>query len=169
MMSKKTRRIVDPETGKAVGTRRSGEKEEQVDTTTRGYKFASAMYDLSEFGFFLFAVSIFAVLFIPEDWYPYAGIVALPSAFLWGFGRLIWRYKHEIVDEKVDKFELTMARLTLVCFCLAVLSGIAAFVLPGDWARYAAGVAALSIILAGIGNSAWRSERWDRKFGGKRK
>lgn len=168
MMSKKTRHIVDPETGKVVGTRRSGEKEKHVDTTTLGYKFASAMYDLSGFCFFLFAVSAFAVLFIPEDWYPYAGIVAVSSALLWCFSRLIWRYKHEIQDEKVSKFELTMARLTLVCAFLTVPFGIASFVFPVDWARYAAGVAWLSIVLAVIGNILWRNGRWDRKYGGKR-
>ena len=169
MMSKKTYHIVDPETGKVVGAQHTDDEKNPYDTTTLGYKFASAMYDLSGFCFFLFAVSAFSVLFIPEDWYPYAGIVAVSSGFLWCFSNLIWRYKHEIVDEKVDKFELTMARLTLICAFLTVPFGIAAFVLPNGWARYAAGVAFLSIILAGIGNSAWRSERWDRKFGGRRK
>ena len=169
MMSKKTRHVVDPETGKVVGAQRTDDEKDPYDTTTPSYKFASAMYDLSGFCFFLFAVSAFAVLFIPEDWYPYAGIVAVSSGFLWCFSKLIWRYKHEIQDEKVDKFELTTARLTLICAFLTVPFGIAAFVLPNGWARYAAGVAFLSIILACIGNSAWRSERWDRKFGGKRK
>ena len=169
MMSKKTRHVVDPETGKVVGAQRTDDEKDPYDTTTPSYKFASAMYDLSEFGFFLFAVSIFAVLFIPEDWHPYAGIVAVSSALLWCFSRLIWRYKHEIQDEKVDKFELAMARLTFICAFLTVPFGIASFVFPVDWARYAAGVAWLSIVLAVIGNILWRNERWDRKYGGKRK
>ena len=162
--------IVDPETGKVVGTQRPEEKEKQVDTTSRGYRFSRAMYYFTESCFLLTLLAFVAVLFIPKDWHPIFGIAGVIFMILWGFGKIIWRYKlYEIENEEVDKFELTMARLTLICAFLAVPFGIAALVLPGEWARYAAGLFALSFILALIGNSVWRSEQWDRKYGGRRK
>ena len=171
MMSKKTRRIVDPGTGKVVDTLRpkDAKKEDvkkQIDTTSLADRFELVMSHVFMVCFLLAFLSILVSFFIPDDWGWLLMISFMVFFVLMWFSELIRRYNpYDQKNKEASKFERTMAHFTFACSSLAVLSGIAAFVLPIDWARYAAGLFGLSIILAGIGNSAWRSEKKDRESG----
>lgn len=165
MMSKKTHRIVDPETGKVVGTRRSEDEKKQVDTTPAD-RFDLVMSHVFMACFLLAFLSIPVSFFLPDDWGWLALIAFMVFFVLMWFSELIRRYNpYDQKNKEASKFERAMAHFTFVCSSLVVLSGIAAFVLPNGWARYAAGLAGLSIILTAIGESAWRHEKKDRESG----
>ena len=163
--------MVDPETGKVVNTLRPEDvkKEDvkkQTNTTSPADRFDLVMSHVFMACFLLAFLSIPVSFFISDDWGWLALIAFMVFFVLMWFSELIRRYNpYDQKNKEASKFERTMAHFTFACSSLAVLSGIAVFVLPVDWARYAAGAAGLSIILTGIGESAWRSEKKDRESG----
>ena len=168
MMSKKTYHIVDPETGKVVGTRRSGEKEKQVDTTTRADRFEFAISCVFVACLFLAILSGVAMIFIPDDWRLRIGIAIMVFSALMWFSELIRRCNpYDQKNKEASKFERTMTYFTFACFFLAVLFGVALFLVPDGWSSRIVTLTWLFAILSAISASVWRHEKENRENGNK--
>ena len=164
MMSKKTRRIVDPETGKVVDTLRPKDVKKQVDMTSSADRFEFAMSCVFVACLLLAVLSAVSMLFIPDDWRLRVGIAIMIFSVLMWFSELIRRCNpYDQKNKDAGKFERAMTYFTFACFFLAVLFGIALFFVPDGWSSRIVTLAWSFAILSVIGASVWRHEKEGRE------
>ena len=161
--------VIDPETGKVVGTLRPEDVEDvkiQVDTTSPADRFDLVMSHVFMACFLLAVLSGVALVFVPDDWGWLPMIAFIAFFVLMWFSELIRRYNpYDQKNKEASKFERTMAHFTFACSFLAVLFGVALFLVPDGWSSRVGILAGVFAFLAAIGESAWRSEKKDREGG----
>ena len=161
--------IVDPEAEKVVGTLHPEDVKDvkiQVDTTSPADRFDLVMSHVFMACFLLAFLSILVSFFIPDDWGWLLMISFMVFFVLMWFSELIRRYNpYDQKNKEASKFERTMAHFTFACSSLAVLFGVALFLVPDGWSSRVGILAGVFALLAAIGESAWRSEKKDREGG----
>ena len=157
---KKTYQVIDPETERVVGTLASNIEDFPCDMETSGYQVARTLYlQFNPACFSLTKLSGLVYVLVPDGWSFYAAIAFMLFLILTSVGHGV--YVLIMYDQKSKEGEESQRELfhfTLTCVVLALLLGIAAFFLSGDWFGRVILLALLFAVLAGAGVSACYKE-----------